>query len=124
MVTRSWFGILFALVVVASGCTKASLPDDSNLTRDLRDDFSDAILAGDAGEVARLLEQQPLLANEPNPNTAQSPIHVAARTGNAEIIKLLIDHGADPYLLNEEGESAYDLATQSGASDDALALLQ
>jgi ankyrin repeat protein len=60
---------------------------------------------------ARLVED-PSLVNMMDGRT--SPLHEAARNNNAEVVRLLLDHGANPSLKNGEGKTALDLATQAG----------
>jgi len=43
-------------------------------------------------------------------------LHVAAKTGNERIIRLLLQKGADPALRNEEGETPIEIATRFGHS--------
>jgi ankyrin repeat protein len=121
----SIFASILGIVCVLSGCTNAPLPDDPNAGGgDMRNELVMAIGNGDVEKVRQLLTAQPLLANAPHPSTGQPPIHLAASKPNADIIRALLESGADPYVLNDEGEAAIDIARRSGASDDVLALLQ
>ena len=40
----------------------------------------------------------------------QTPLHRAVIMGNLKIIKLLIENGADPYMVDEKNESPLDYA--------------
>ena len=60
---------------------------------------------------ARLAED-PTLVNIMDGRT--SPLHEAARSNETEIVGLLLDQGADPFLANGDGKSAFDLATDLG----------
>eukprot|EP01119_Soliformovum_irregulare_P017416 TRINITY_DN5175_c0_g1_i3.p2 TRINITY_DN5175_c0_g1~~TRINITY_DN5175_c0_g1_i3.p2 ORF type:complete len:474 (-),score=165.59 TRINITY_DN5175_c0_g1_i3:47-1468(-) len=40
-----------------------------------------------------------------------SPLHAAARHGDADTVKLLLSHGADPMLTDKHGRTAFDVAT-------------
>ena len=60
---------------------------------------------GDLGWVEQILESEPDLANVGRPEYAQrhrqtKPIHVAALRGHLEVVRLLLDHGADPDAAN------------------------
>ncbi|MEQ2233076.1 hypothetical protein ILYODFUR_018102, partial [Ilyodon furcidens] len=50
---------------------------------------------------------------------AFTPLHEAAQKGRTQLCALLLAHGADPTMKNQEGQTALDLAT----ADDIRALL-
>jgi ankyrin repeat protein len=60
---------------------------------------------------ARLAED-PTLVNIMDGRT--SPLHEAAANNRAEVVRLLLDHGADPQLANGDGKTPLDLATAEG----------
>jgi len=62
--------------------------------------------------VRRQLAADPTLANLMDGRT--SPLHQAARGGNAEVVRLLLDAGADPMLRDGEGKTARELAAREG----------
>mmetsp|Transcript_19877 Transcript_19877/g.64680 ORF Transcript_19877/g.64680 Transcript_19877/m.64680 type:complete len:1695 (-) Transcript_19877:99-5183(-) len=43
-----------------------------------------------------------------------TPMHLAAQFGHAEVMAVLLDHGANPRLLSKEGETAMGLAVRYG----------
>lgn len=43
-----------------------------------------------------------------------TPLHFAAKQGAVEVIKLLLQHGADPYITNDRSETAMDVAASAG----------
>ena len=51
-----------------------------------------------------------------NPNVRQqggyTPLHGAAHNGDAELVQLLLDHGADPAAPNDDGKTPRDLAPE------------
>src|SRR5262249_26864112 len=79
-------------------CTKP--PDSRMLGGKL--DFEQLVKLGRTAEVAAALAENPRLAEPPS-----TCLHTAARSGNLEIVKLLLQHGADPNpsirLLNARG---------------------
>jgi ankyrin repeat protein len=60
---------------------------------------------------ARLAED-PSLVNIMDGRT--SPLHEAAQNNRAEVVRLLLDQGANPSLTNGDGNTPLDLATESG----------
>jgi ankyrin repeat protein len=69
-----------------------------------------------------------LLAHGADPNVRcgrerETSVHMAARSGqNVEIVKLLLEHGADVHALRGDGRTAWVLARRSGFDDVAAAL--
>ena len=49
-----------------------------------------------------------------------TPLHEAAQKGRTQLCALLLAHGADPTLKNQEGQTPLDLAS----ADDVKCLLQ
>jgi ankyrin repeat protein len=75
-------------------------------TRGANCDLCTASYIGDADRVRELLDQDPSLANRPSDYItyyacAGTPLKNAAAAGHLEIVKLLLDHGADPNLPEE-----------------------
>jgi ankyrin repeat protein len=48
----------------------------------------------------------------------QTPVHRAARAGNAELIKVLIEHGTPINAGDKDGRTAYDFVTQPGRGNN------
>lgn len=49
-----------------------------------------------------------------------TPLHEAAQKSRTQLCSLLLAHGANPFLTNQEGQTAYDLST----AEDVKSLLQ
>ena len=45
---------------------------------------------------------------------AGPPMHLSAGNGHLEIVKLLLEHGADMHAMNTEGETPYEVSWRSG----------
>ena len=52
-----------------------------------------------------------------------TPLMMGAMFGTTEVVKLLLDSGADPTLKNAGGQTALDYAT-NGSRPDAIAMLR
>ena len=49
--------------------------------------------------------------------TGKTPLMFAAEKGNGEIINMLLSHGADKTLTDENGKTAYDYAVENGYTE-------
>eukprot|EP01136_Pigoraptor_vietnamica_P012301 Opistho-1_new@52082 len=71
----------------------------------------------DSAEVAALLLEQPGI----NPNIKnrqwETPLHVAASNGCVQIVRLLIEHGANPSAVTKAKDSVLDLCADDEARD-------
>jgi ankyrin repeat protein len=57
---------------------------------------------------SQLYSQHPLYQNPPN-NEGTSALHAAVERSNVDMVKYLLDHGADPNLVNKDGRKPVDL---------------
>jgi ankyrin repeat protein/L-ascorbate metabolism protein UlaG (beta-lactamase superfamily) len=77
-------------------------------------EIHDAIVAGDQARVAQLLRQDPSLIRSPNENpTRDLPLHTAATAGQVEIVRLLLDSGAEIDGLDSDGSTPLHCAAVS-----------
>ncbi|XP_066282136.1 uncharacterized protein [Branchiostoma lanceolatum] len=60
-------------------------------------------------DVARILIEEGKADVNARTNTLSTPLHGAALQGNHDCLKLLLKHGADPNIHDEEGTSSLDL---------------
>ena len=70
-------------------------------------EFHNAVKRGDLAELRKLLTANRALANarsEADPRGVY-PLHVAAEHGQADAARLLLEHGADPALLDAENNA-------------------
>lgn len=68
--------------------------------------FRDAAGAGDLDRVRELLKQDESVINERSSPGMRTALHDAAARGRTEVVKFLLDHGADPNIRCE-GDYAY-----------------
>lgn len=82
--------------------------------------FCKAVMQGDVETVTKLIE---LGENVNQKSLGMAPIHYAARYNRAEVLKVLIENGANLKLKCDKGHTALKHAQLSNAKD-ALAVLE
>jgi ankyrin repeat protein len=92
-------------------------------TDDLSRQFLAAVFVADTGRVRSLLARHPHLATTPDGRGDQA-IHHASRNGDTEIVRLLIEHGADVNAENPRGHTVLYCAGGHGHLDCLLLLLK
>ena len=79
-----------------------------------RPDIVDAAWLGNAQRVLEILALHPELVDGPEEGRV-SPLRSAASNGRAEIVRILLDHGADPHARSPvSGGTALDFARERG----------
>ena len=69
---------------------------------------ADAIRAGDAASVARILDQEPSVAQQ------HGLLHIAAELGEADIVDMLLAGGADMSAVDDDGQTPLHNAVANG----------
>lgn len=67
-------------------------------------------------EIVRLLLEHHAYIDAESPNRT-TPLMMAARYGRPDVVKLLLEEGADPTLRNEQGLTALDFAVRAERKD-------
>ena len=80
-----------------------------------------SVRAGD-GQVVRMLLDQGMNVNLKGPRGA-TPLHIAARFGQTDMVDLLLSYGADASSRDDSGKSPSDKARASGAHRSMVAML-
>ena len=57
-------------------------------------------------------------------NKGNTPLHYATAAGNVEVVNILIAHGADLGKVNEKGQTALEMAQESGLGAAVVSLLE
>ncbi len=81
-------------------------------------EFAAAVMLEDAPTVHRLLAAQPTLIHMPG------PLHRAALQGRCDLLRMLLDLGADVHAADHEGATALHRAVQGGSVEAVLLLLE
>jgi len=84
--------------------------------------FFRAIQSDDVAQIADLLKDNPRLASAPNPN-ADTPLHLAASSGNKSLVELLLASHADVNAKDANGATPLHNAAFAGHKDVAELLL-
>jgi hypothetical protein len=71
--------------------------------------------------VARLLLEHHAYIDAQSPN-GSTPLMMAAHYGHPQLVRILLQEGADPLLKNEQGLGAIDFAHRAGRADAAEAI--
>lgn len=70
----------------------------------------------DSVDMARLLLEHHAYIDAESPNRS-TPLMLAAMYGHADVVRLLLEEGADPSLRNEQGLTAVDFARRADRDD-------
>eukprot|EP00300_Choanocystis_sp_HF-7_P021200 c20749_g1_i6.p1 GENE.c20749_g1_i6~~c20749_g1_i6.p1 ORF type:complete len:152 (+),score=32.29 c20749_g1_i6:33-458(+) len=81
-----------------------------------KEELKDAILNGDVGGVRRILRNTPALANQ-DLEFGVTPMGCAAKCGQSEVIKVLIEFGGDVNEANESGWTPMHIAAMKGHAE-------
>ena len=66
---------------------------------------------GQYSRLESLISRKRTAVDAKDPMTGDTPLIIAARNGHERMVDLLLTHGADLTLQNDNGESALDLAS-------------
>jgi ankyrin repeat protein len=93
------------------------------LDHGVRPNVFEACTAGLAGDVVRLLKENPRLVHERS-HDGWTPLHLAAFFGRLEIVKMLLESGAPMLAISSNNESNLPInAAAAGRRNDVVRLL-
>lgn len=105
------FAALALAVVALYGCS-GGLDEESRAilsTLPREETFFELAARGDVDEIARLIEGQPELVNAQGEN-GRTMLHYAAANGQSRLVDYLLSQGADPRIVDEDGNSPAEAA--------------
>jgi ankyrin repeat protein len=106
-------------LLVQYGALEAHVRPTDDLSRQLLA----AVFVADTGRVRSLLARHPQLATMPD-GRGDQPIHHASRNGDTDIVRLLVEHGADVNAMNSRGHTVLYCAGGHGHLDCLRLLLR
>jgi ankyrin repeat protein len=71
------------------------------------------------GDFVRLLLERPGADLGVRQEDGATALHIAAASGDVEIVRLLVEHGADPAAEDRNGSTAADIANSAGFAEIA-----
>ena len=110
----AWF---FARAVsVAMKVQGSAIPQFKLRILNLRDSYEEifqSTISGDARSIRYLLASGKASVRDISDDSGHSPLHIAVRDSRIEVIQVLLQHGAEPYLENRQQETPYDTASDN-----------
>jgi len=85
--------------------------------------FFEAVEQGNLNAVETILERDKIIdVNQKDDELGRTPLLYAVINGNSDLIRLLLQHGADPRIKNDKGYDAIDAANHTG-NEEIMKLL-
>ena len=81
--------------------------------RDSYEEIFQSAISGDARSIQYLLTSGRASVRDISDDSGHSPLHIAVRDSRIEVIRILLQHGAEPYLENRQQETPYDTASDN-----------
>lgn len=110
----TWF---FAWALsVAMKLQGSNIPQFKLQILNLRDSYEEifqSAISNDAGSVQYLLSTGQASVRDISDDSGHSPLHIAVRDSRVEVIRVLLQHRAEPYLENRQQETPYDTASDN-----------
>ncbi|MPM83310.1 hypothetical protein SDC9_130374 [bioreactor metagenome] len=102
---------------IASGEPKAvnefEKQDDEDIEATI-DQLTQAVLENDIELVNKIIESKSVDINGKD-SEEKYPIEMVLVMNNCDMAKILLEAGADPYVITSGGKSVYDIATKEGS---------
>lgn len=121
MVKKS-IGMIFIVVLILSyGCSMKEDIEDKSAAKEIQeksdnpytlDQLNDGILENDIELVKRIIKSKTIDLNKKD-SDGKYPIEMVLVMENCEMASILLEAGADPYIIIKDNKSVYDIATES-----------
>lgn len=86
--------------------------------------FLDAIKNADGNTVTQMLDEPgQRIINSVDRTTGDAAVHILVKNGNVRFLRYVLARGANPNILDGQGNTAAVLATQSGSAEAVQALI-
>lgn len=113
------------LCVLIAGCGSGSGGGGGTAAADLDPNEPDPVVAARTGNLAAiksLVSADPGLVNELD-QQGQSLLHYAASYRHVEVVRYLLEQGADPNMPNADGETPIYYAEESPGTEEVIEVL-
>lgn len=114
---------VFALGIVLAGCGSDKVKMGT-APQEQESPLFNAIAAGDLATVQAEISRDPSLLNQTEGGFVQTPLHKAVRSKQLEIVRYLIDSGAELNTMDVLGRTPLSAAMDEEAGDEIVKLLQ
>lgn len=81
--------------------------------RDSYEEIFQSAISGDARSIRYLLSSGRASVRDISDDSGHSPLHIAVRDSRIDVIRVLLQYGAEPYLENRQQETPYDTASDN-----------
>ena len=111
--------------IITTTAEASEAPSEQEIITDLASDeraLFDAIRDDDIRGVRALVDSGTNLEAR-SPNGLLTPLMVAAFRGSTDMVKVLLEGGADPAAVNQAGDTAVEVAARAGAAETWLELV-
>lgn len=106
--------IAASLIVVAMGCGGSPVEDDPVVVDLMEKTVYNAARSGDLDEARGYILGFQWDPQRPEGGTGSLPIHAAVEGGNPDIVRLMVQNGADPNAVDLHGNTPLQIAEKKG----------
>ncbi|KAG8531764.1 uncharacterized protein KY384_003400 [Bacidia gigantensis] len=109
-----WF--LARALSMAMKIQRSTIPQFKLRILNLRDSYDEIFqnaISGDSHSIQYLLASGQASVRDISDDSGHTPLHIAVRDSRVEVIRVLLQHGAEPFLENRQQETPYDTASDN-----------
>lgn len=119
----SFFLSALVLATFLNGCGSQSV-EIGTATSESQSTLFTAIAKGNLDTVKDEIARDETLLDQKEGSLIQTPLHMAARSGQTEIVQFLIESGADVNARDAYGQTPLSVAMDQEADDELIQLLK